>query len=182
MEKSLDLYIIFKDNEEIKYTGVIQKAVSASYNFTCRAKQDTYNVSSAMVLGLFHELINLLTGPDTSAIRDPKDTPSKLPGGGLCARRPFEGRLGEIIIVFFPSPFLSLPSIECIILHCVYQSMTVLPFFHNCASSRLMTGRFPSRDRYVTRSRSYSIGWRVQLLSCREWGLRDLFPLSIALV
>jgi len=44
--------INYKENDETKYTAIIQKAVSASYNFTCRAKQDTYNDQTRVRYGI----------------------------------------------------------------------------------------------------------------------------------
>ena len=33
-----------QDNDESQYSAAVQKAICSTYNFTCRAKQDTYNV------------------------------------------------------------------------------------------------------------------------------------------
>ncbi|KLO19144.1 replication factor-a protein [Schizopora paradoxa] len=44
--------ISFKENDESKYNAAIHKALAASYNFTCRAKQDTYNDQTRVRYGI----------------------------------------------------------------------------------------------------------------------------------
>jgi replication factor A1 len=51
--------IILQEEDEAKFVKAVQKAHSKVYNFSCRAKQDTYQVSTnrryELVMTLFQE-------------------------------------------------------------------------------------------------------------------------------
>lgn len=75
-------YFLFKlrqDEDENRFTKAVQKAHSKIYNFTCRAKQDTFNVSAFHVLRYF-EVHDFHLGSNPCALWGDESIPIRLRG------------------------------------------------------------------------------------------------------
>lgn len=66
-----------KDRDDTKFNNIMEGATGTTFNYACRAKQDTFNVCTSWS-SPFEIVENLFLGYDTRTVRHPAYLTSKL--------------------------------------------------------------------------------------------------------